>query len=410
MSHFTRTPSSSPDREYNSHSTSSSSSSSDTEHEAGREPGPGPLVLPLPCMGKTRGPLEVLLDTALEDMGIPLDAKCGISSSPDYRVLKESWTLGDSFWSGSNIARADGVGILFKNPFITSHSSREVEPGRILSVDVTYNNTPLRLVNVYAPTNQTKELNFFHSCVHYSWGTYPSSCQGCLVLRIAWGCLVRGIAWGSLLLRIAWGCLLLRIAWDCLVLRIAWGCLVLHIAAGCTVAGTPPRGAAGHEKGRGGLETTNPSSSFTAGDHGGGQETCSHCSTFVAGRTVAGAPPRGVAGFEEGGGGPETTNPSSSFAAKDRGGGQETCSHCSTCAAGSTVAGASQKGAASYEEGGRSGDHPSSSLSAAMTATAEGVSLGSVSTSADSMASSSLATGNIAAHEHLKVPVLGPGL
>ncbi|MGH0185924.1 UNVERIFIED_CONTAM: hypothetical protein FKN15_019759 [Acipenser sinensis] len=30
---------------------------------------------PLPCMGKTRGPLEVLLDTALEDMGIPLDAQ-----------------------------------------------------------------------------------------------------------------------------------------------------------------------------------------------------------------------------------------------------------------------------------------------------------------------------------------------
>ncbi|MGH0116913.1 UNVERIFIED_CONTAM: hypothetical protein FKN15_040902 [Acipenser sinensis] len=32
------------------------------------------ILDPLPCMGKTRGPLEVLLDTALEDMGIPLDA------------------------------------------------------------------------------------------------------------------------------------------------------------------------------------------------------------------------------------------------------------------------------------------------------------------------------------------------
>ncbi|MGH0124287.1 UNVERIFIED_CONTAM: hypothetical protein FKN15_017974 [Acipenser sinensis] len=32
------------------------------------------ILDPLPCMGKTRGPLEVLLDTTLEDMGIPLDA------------------------------------------------------------------------------------------------------------------------------------------------------------------------------------------------------------------------------------------------------------------------------------------------------------------------------------------------
>ncbi|MGH0139314.1 UNVERIFIED_CONTAM: hypothetical protein FKN15_025144 [Acipenser sinensis] len=128
--------------------------------------------------------------------------------------------------------------------------------------------------------------------------------------------------------------------------------------AGSTVAGTPPRGAAGHEEGGGGPETANPSSRFAARDRGGGQETYSHCSTCPAGSTVAGTPPRGAAGHEEGGGGPETANPSSRFAARDRGGGQETYSHCSTCPAGSTVAGAPQKGAASYEEGGRSGDHP----------------------------------------------------
>ncbi|MGH0128764.1 UNVERIFIED_CONTAM: hypothetical protein FKN15_041106 [Acipenser sinensis] len=52
-------------------------------------------------------------------------------------------------------------------------------------------------------------------------------------------------------------------------------------------------------------------------------------------------------------------------------------------AAGSTVAGAPQKGVAGYEEGGRSGDHPPSSLSAARTTLAEGVSLGAVGTSAD---------------------------
>ncbi|MGH0145357.1 UNVERIFIED_CONTAM: hypothetical protein FKN15_010963 [Acipenser sinensis] len=51
-----------------------------------------------------------------------------------------------------------------------------------------------------------------------------------------------------------------------------------------TVAGAPERGAAGHEEGGRGLETTFPSSSFAAGV------------------PVAGAPQRGAAGYEEGGG------------------------------------------------------------------------------------------------------------
>ncbi|MGH0119895.1 UNVERIFIED_CONTAM: hypothetical protein FKN15_059823 [Acipenser sinensis] len=64
-------------------------------------------------------------------------------------------------------------------------------------------------------------------------GCLPCATQGCLLLRIAWGCLLLCIAWGCLLLCIAWGCLVLRIAWGCLVLRIAWGCLVLCFAWGC---------------------------------------------------------------------------------------------------------------------------------------------------------------------------------
>ncbi|MGH0149224.1 UNVERIFIED_CONTAM: hypothetical protein FKN15_014634 [Acipenser sinensis] len=67
-------------------------------------------------------------------------------------------------------------------------------------------------------------------------------------------------------------------------------------AEGSTVAGAPERVAAGHEKGGGGLETTNPSSSFASGV------------------TVAGAPQRGAAGYEEGGG-QGTTCPRSFFAA-----------------------------------------------------------------------------------------------
>ncbi|MGH0145821.1 UNVERIFIED_CONTAM: hypothetical protein FKN15_026714 [Acipenser sinensis] len=112
----------------------------------------------------------------------------------------------------------------------------------------------------------------------------------------------------------------LRIAWGCQPLRIAWGCLLLRIAAGSTVAGTPPRGAAGHEEGGGGPETCPHCGSFAAGDRGGGPETFSHCSSFAAG---------------------------------DRGGGPETCSHCSFFAAGSTVVRAPPRGATGYEERGR---------------------------------------------------------
>ncbi|MGH0165121.1 UNVERIFIED_CONTAM: hypothetical protein FKN15_048391 [Acipenser sinensis] len=134
---------------------------------------------------------------------------------------------------------------------------------------------------------------------------------------------------------------------------------------GSTVAGAPQRGATGYEERGRGPETCSHCSSFAAGDRGGGPETCSHCSSFAAGdrgaasasatarsrgagaasasrtsttgSTVAGAPEKGAAGHEEGGGGLETTNPSSSFAA------------------GVTVAGAPQRGAASYEEGGGRG-------------------------------------------------------
>ncbi|MGH0152937.1 UNVERIFIED_CONTAM: hypothetical protein FKN15_023899 [Acipenser sinensis] len=206
-----------------------------------------------------------------------------------------------------------------------------------------------------APSTVPTEAPKFHG-LSVDRGVRPTIAQGCQP-RFAQGWQPR-VAQGCLPC-IAWGCLLLHIAWGCLLLRIAWGCLLLSIAAGSTVVGAPPRGSAGHEEGGGGLETTNPSSSFAAGDCGGGQETCAHCSTFAAGRTVAGAPPRGAADFEE---------------------------------------------------GGRSGDHPPSSLSAARTAPAERVSLGAVSTSADRMASSSLATGNIATCGPLEASGSGPGL
>ncbi|KAJ7999905.1 hypothetical protein DPEC_G00199260 [Dallia pectoralis] len=46
--------------------------------------------------------------------------ECGIPYKEMDGLLEEGWTLGSSFWSGSNIARADGVGILMTNPYILS--------------------------------------------------------------------------------------------------------------------------------------------------------------------------------------------------------------------------------------------------------------------------------------------------
>ena len=54
----------------------------------------------------SRLPSDVVL---LQECGIPFRELDG--------ALGEEWRLGDSLWSGSNIARADGVGALIKNPF-----------------------------------------------------------------------------------------------------------------------------------------------------------------------------------------------------------------------------------------------------------------------------------------------------
>ncbi|KAJ7993924.1 hypothetical protein DPEC_G00259730 [Dallia pectoralis] len=73
-------------------------------------------------------------------------------------LLEEEWTLGSSFWYGSNIARADGAGILMTNPYIRPKASRIVESGRILVLDLEIQGSPLRVINVYGPTNVPESL------------------------------------------------------------------------------------------------------------------------------------------------------------------------------------------------------------------------------------------------------------
>ncbi|MGH0126475.1 UNVERIFIED_CONTAM: hypothetical protein FKN15_028322 [Acipenser sinensis] len=109
----------------------------------------------------------------------------------------------------------------------------------------------------------------------------------------------------------------------------------------------PPGTSTARSRGRGAASASAASASATARSRGAGAASAARTST--TGRTVAGAPERGAAGHEEGGGGLETTFPSSSFAAgvlvagapqegatgyEERGRGPETCSHCSSFAAG----------------------------------------------------------------------------
>ncbi|KAJ8257373.1 hypothetical protein GJAV_G00184910 [Gymnothorax javanicus] len=87
--------------------------------------------------------------------------ECGIPYRTMDGVLGEEWRRGDSLWSGSNLARADGVGTLTQNPFIKITGSKIIESGRILVTDISVGDSPLRLVNVYGPTNVAERVALF---------------------------------------------------------------------------------------------------------------------------------------------------------------------------------------------------------------------------------------------------------
>lgn len=78
--------------------------------------------------------------------------ECGIPFMRNYKYLKDQWTAGNSYWSGSNVERAAGVGILMAGHDFEVISVIEAEPGRLLCVDADLHDCKLRLINVYAPT------------------------------------------------------------------------------------------------------------------------------------------------------------------------------------------------------------------------------------------------------------------
>ena len=87
--------------------------------------------------------------------------ECAIPYKEMDALLEGEWTRGDSLWSGSNTARADGVGMLVANPFLRQTSHRVVESGRILAVDLEVRGSPLRVINIYGPTNVAERVSLY---------------------------------------------------------------------------------------------------------------------------------------------------------------------------------------------------------------------------------------------------------
>lgn len=87
--------------------------------------------------------------------------ECNLPHQQHYTELQQEWRFGGSVWSGSNIARADGVAILLRNPNIKIISTSTPVPGRLITATLKVNNSIVKIINVYAPTNQQERLTFF---------------------------------------------------------------------------------------------------------------------------------------------------------------------------------------------------------------------------------------------------------
>jgi exonuclease III len=71
------------------------------------------------------------------------------------------------FWSVGTV-HSRGVGILIRDPAKFECISFDVDfDGRVCFCDLTFNGTPLRVVNIYAPTVGTDRLNFLSQLDKY---------------------------------------------------------------------------------------------------------------------------------------------------------------------------------------------------------------------------------------------------
>lgn len=87
--------------------------------------------------------------------------ECSIPYQRLYYDLSKWWTHGPSVWSGGNDGKSSGVVVLFKGRDFKVTESKELVPGRLLMVDVSYRNFSMRLINVYASPYKNSRFDLF---------------------------------------------------------------------------------------------------------------------------------------------------------------------------------------------------------------------------------------------------------
>ena len=98
-------------------------------------------------------------------------------SKADISAWENEWK-GRTFWScGSSNGR--GVTILFHPSLDFSLINvRQNTEGRILTIQINLDNTPIQLVNVYAPNNSAERVQFFEILWNYSCAGLPTIIGG----------------------------------------------------------------------------------------------------------------------------------------------------------------------------------------------------------------------------------------
>ncbi len=84
--------------------------------------------------------------------------ECNIPYRSNYKSFEDRWSHGQSVWSGDNKNRSSGVAVLLNGPDFNIQRVQHIIHGRLLCVDVTWNNVKLRIVNVYCPPDLQERL------------------------------------------------------------------------------------------------------------------------------------------------------------------------------------------------------------------------------------------------------------
>ncbi|XP_073478657.1 uncharacterized protein [Aquarana catesbeiana] len=89
--------------------------------------------------------------------------ECALPPLRRYTHLSSQWTLGPSYWSGGGDCKSAGVAILVRGGRFTVDSIHELVCGRLLVIDGSWVEEPVRLINVYAPPDKNARLELFQT-------------------------------------------------------------------------------------------------------------------------------------------------------------------------------------------------------------------------------------------------------